>query len=179
MANAPRPTSHPSTSRSADQLAVDRAIAELRRGGTVAVRAGENHDRIALVSAAEMATDGTLPRLAALAGSEPSLVLTRNRAIALGLRTENADEARSSDQPVVSIALPSTTPSERVLAIADPTADPTGEAPELLSKTFASFSETEGAGGDVAVEKILPSLRMKRCIVCRGEGLQPSHRSPG
>jgi hypothetical protein len=40
------------------------------------------------------------------------------------------------------------------------------------------IARTSSAGGDVADEKILPSLRMKRCIVFRRGFLQPSHANP-
>lgn len=109
---------HP-TNRSRDQLAVDRAIAELRRGGVVALRAGAERDRIALVTAAEMATDGTLARLAALAGSEPSLAITAHRAAGLGLQ---------ASAEVLGLGLSQETPLDRILALADPTQE--REAPE-------------------------------------------------
>lgn len=119
---------HP-TNRSRDQLAVDRAIAELRRGGVVALRAGAERDRIALVTSAEMATDGTLARLAALAGSEPSLAITAHRAAGLGLQ---------ASAEVLGLGLSQATPLDRILALADPTQIlevPDSDQPGLRSNT--------------------------------------------
>ncbi|NQW08898.1 MAG: GTP cyclohydrolase II [Alphaproteobacteria bacterium] len=98
--------------RDAGRLAVDRAIAELRRGGMVAVRAGPERDRLALVIAAEMTTNDTLAQLRALAGSEPVLAVTRNRAAAFG---------SGGSAPVVTLALPTGTTADRILDLVDPT----------------------------------------------------------
>lgn len=100
------------TPRAGDHLAVDRGIAELRRGGVVAVRAGADRDRLALAVAAELITDDTAARLRLLAGSDPVLAITRNRATALGSR---------GAAPVVSLTLPAGLPAEDVAALADPT----------------------------------------------------------
>lgn len=121
---SPKGDIHP-TNRSRDQLAVDRAIAELRRGGVVALRAGAERDRIALVTSAEMATDGTLARLAALAGSEPSLAITAHRAAGLGLQ---------ASAEVLGLGLSQETPLDRILALADPTQEPTDQEPTVQGK---------------------------------------------
>jgi GTP cyclohydrolase II len=105
---------HPS-GRARDQLAVDRAIAELRRGGVVVVRAGRELDRIALITAAEMTIDGSLDRLSGLAGSEPSLAITGNRAAALGMTTHAT---------TLTLALSPNTTVEDILALADPIVTP-------------------------------------------------------
>ena len=99
--------------RAGDQLAVDRGVAELRRGGIVAVRAGSDRDRLALAVAAELITDETVARLRMLARSDPVLAITRNRAAVLG---------SGGSAPVVSLTLPAGTPAARVAALADPTA---------------------------------------------------------
>ena len=66
-------------------VAVDRATAELRRGGPVVL-----HDltaRVWLVVAAETAEDESVGRLRAMGEGDPHLVLTAERATALGPRT--------------------------------------------------------------------------------------------
>jgi len=68
-------------------LAVDRAVAELRRGHMVVVAAA--HGRAALALAAEAATEPALATLAARAQSRPVLVLTGRRAKVLGLGGEH------------------------------------------------------------------------------------------
>jgi GTP cyclohydrolase II len=105
------PNSSP-PSRASGQLSVDRAISELRRGGIVAVRAGRDLDRLAVVAAAEMATRDLLGQIRALAGSEPRLVLTRNRAARLG---------SGGGAPAVSVALPHALDVDAALDLADPT----------------------------------------------------------
>jgi len=63
-------------------IAVDRAVAELRRGAVVAVRGADS--RVAYVLAAEAATAETLNQLTTLAGSRPFLMLSNRRAAVLG-----------------------------------------------------------------------------------------------
>jgi len=105
-------------------VAVDRATAELRRGGPVVL-----HDltsRVWLVVAAETAEDEGLARLRAMGEADPHLVLTAERAAALGLGQPAAD--------VVSLLLPTRLPTDVLWRLADPTARqltaaPTGLAP--------------------------------------------------
>ena len=114
---------HPS-GRARDQLAVDRAIAELRRGGVVVVRAGRDLDRIALITAAEMTIEGSRARLSGLAGSEPSLAITGNRATALGMTTL---------AQTLTLALSPNTTVDEILALADPTVAPGSNLPPALA----------------------------------------------
>src|SRR5262250_1018260 len=81
-------------------IAVDRATAELRRGGPIVL-----HDltaRVWLVVAAETAEDEGIARLRAMGEDDPQLVLTAERAAALGLG-EGVD--------VVSLLLPARLPA--------------------------------------------------------------------
>jgi GTP cyclohydrolase II len=93
---------------------VDRALAELRRGAPVVLldEAGSG----ALVQAAETASDSGLTGLERLAGSEPLLLLTGQRAAALGLEPAGALEGA-----VVALEL-SGRSARRVAELADPTA---------------------------------------------------------
>lgn len=68
-------------------LAVDRVVAELRRGHMVVVAAA--HGRAALALAAEAATEAALATLGERAQSRPVLVLTGRRAKVLGLGGEH------------------------------------------------------------------------------------------
>jgi GTP cyclohydrolase II len=105
-------------------VAVDRATAELRRGGLVVL-----HDltsRVWLVVAAETAEDEGLARLRAMGEGDPHLVLTPERAAALGLRQQAGG--------VVSLLLPTRLPTDVLWHLADPTARqltamPTGLTP--------------------------------------------------
>lgn len=93
---------------------VERAIAELRRGGFVAV-AGPGPGAI-LVQAAEMASESALARLAALANSAPRLVLTARRSASLGLKGDV--EAETSG--VIALALGGAG-AKMAITLADPT----------------------------------------------------------
>ena len=92
----------------------ERALAELRRGAPVVLldEAGSG----ALVQAAETASDSGLTGLERLAGSEPLLLLTGQRAAALGLEPAGALEGA-----VVALEL-SGRSARRVAELADPTA---------------------------------------------------------
>ena len=94
---------------------VDRALAELRRGAPVVLRAFDG--AAAVVQAADTINDASLEALTRLSGGEPSLLLTSRRASALGIEPR----PEGDDDPVVAIAL-SGRNAERVVELADPTA---------------------------------------------------------
>jgi len=73
--------------------AVNRAVADLRRGDVALLRDG---DQLALIQAAETVDDASLARLIAWAGVTPTLATTRRRAAALDL----APAATASAAPV-------------------------------------------------------------------------------
>jgi GTP cyclohydrolase II len=75
------PTS--SQSRTAALTAVERALAELRRGGIVVLRDDDGSGGLAI--AAECCSPQALQRLQALAQGDPVLVTTRRRAEAIGM----------------------------------------------------------------------------------------------
>lgn len=127
--------------RPGDHLAVDRGIAELRRGGVVAVRAGNDRDRLALAVAAELVTDDTAARLRLLAGSDPVLAITRNRATALG---------SGGSAPVVSLTLPPGLQADGVAALADPTAG-TAATRGLAARSQVTLPEPETGPAAAAV----------------------------
>lgn len=101
-----------STAPSAAQIAVDRAIADLRRGGMVILRDTDQHSAV-VIQAAEMATHDSLRMLMRLTGSHPTVALTRNRAAAL--------KASPATTTVQSLVLPMGTDADLVRQIADPT----------------------------------------------------------
>lgn len=67
----------------AAQAAVERAMAELRRGGIVVLRDGDGNG--GLVIAAESCSQRPLQRLQGLAQEAPVIVTTRRRAVAIGM----------------------------------------------------------------------------------------------
>ena len=104
-------------------VAVDRATAELRRGGSVVLH--DRTDRVWLVLAAETAEDDGLDRLRAMGEGDPHLVLTAERAAALGLGQRPAD--------VVSLELSTRLPADALWRLADPTAPQPARAPASLT----------------------------------------------
>jgi GTP cyclohydrolase II len=69
-------------------VAVDRAVAEIRRGGFVVIKGGG--DTAVIVQAGEATTPHSLDRFSELAGRHPILVLTPHRAAALGIEGPEA-----------------------------------------------------------------------------------------
>jgi len=106
---------------SADQadplLAVDRAVADLRRGTPVALAA---EDGLAVVLAGEAVTDAALARLADIAGTAPVLAVTGRRATALGLARTEAE--------AVTIAA-ATWDADQIRRLADPALGAAGAIP--------------------------------------------------
>ena len=103
-----------STAPSQAQIAVDRAIADLRRGGMVILRDTDQHSAV-IVQAAEMATHDGLRMLMRLTGSQPTVALTRNRVAAL--------KPMPAAATIQSLVLPMGTNARLVHQIADPTLD--------------------------------------------------------
>lgn len=93
-------------------IAVERALAELRRGGVVGLRGPEG--RVALILAAEMATADGLAELARLAGSAPVLAVTGRRVAALTGRESTTDVVHT-------LALPDGGDDLQIRRLADPT----------------------------------------------------------
>lgn len=96
-------------------VAVDRALAELRRGDPVLVQGAAAGALAAL--AVETATQDALARFEALAAAPPALAVTVTRARALGLSLSSADSC-------VLLELPAGASAETLRVLADPTQGP-------------------------------------------------------
>lgn len=96
-------------------IAVERGLAELRRGGVVGLRGPEG--RVALMLAAEMATADGLAELARLSGSAPVLAVTGRRVAALTGRDGTADAVHT-------LALPQGSDDLAIRRLVDPTLGP-------------------------------------------------------
>jgi GTP cyclohydrolase II len=94
-------------------LAVDRVLADLRRGGLIVVSDGA---KALLVQAAEGVTPHSLAQLAALGEAPALLALTERRAHALGLPAPDNGK-------VTVLEIAEDTPAQVVRDIADPTSD--------------------------------------------------------
>lgn len=118
-------------------VAVDRAVAELRRGGFVVVTAGKS---AVIVQAAEAVTPQSLDRLVERAGTEPRLALTRQRALAIGLAAEG--------EGPVALPLPDGFSAQEVREVAEP-----GERVSIrLPRPVAADGADEASSFAAAVE---------------------------
>lgn len=102
-------------------IAVDRALADLRRGRMIAVTGAGG---ALLVQAAEAVTPQSLARIAELGAGAPLLVLTERRAHAVGLKA-------AKDAKIVTLEIADGTPAQAVRDIADPASDITFRLPPL------------------------------------------------
>lgn len=137
------------------QTAVDRAIADLRRGGMIILRHSTNRTAM-MVQAAEMTTAESLRMLGRLTGSQPSLGLTLNRIAAL--------KPQHADAPVQSMALPIMVDVDLVRRIVDPTAT-IGEDAEVGD--LSVLPERQGGLAENAIQlvklaRLLPAVLFAR-----------------
>lgn len=103
------PTDLAAPALTAPLAAVDRATAEVRRGGLVVVLGGDG-EAAALVLAAEAVTPAALHAFRLLAGTEPAVAVTARRARLLNLAAEQTDVA------VIACDHPLTAETLRILA---------------------------------------------------------------
>ncbi|GAB5470048.1 MAG: GTP cyclohydrolase II [Rhodospirillales bacterium] len=144
---------------------VARALAELRRGAPLLVNHG---DQAALMQAIEVGETWGVALLSRLAGRRPSLLLTKRRAEALGLESEQ-DGPVALDLDTVS--------DEQLTALADPTA--TTALPAGLSALPGSAlpQALAGAALDLAkLARLLPAalfvpLAPERRIMAEAEDI--------
>ena len=130
--------------------AVERGIAELRRGEPVLLY--DTEGQAALILAAEQAGDESLARLDALSEGSIHLVLTGRRAHALGLGQANAE---TEPESAVAIEV-SDLRARAIVELADPTGGPRGP---LGALTLGAVPEALGAGAvDLAkLARLLPA----------------------
>ncbi len=128
-------------------LAVDRATAELRRGGPVVLH--DQKSRAWLTAAAETVEDEGVARLRAMGEGEPHLVLTSERAAALGLRRQAAG--------VESLLLPARLPAETLWRLADPTAPKLAASPAGLSSGRVPVDIAIAAVALAKLARLLPA----------------------
>ena len=94
-------------------LDVDRAAYELRRGRLVLI--SDEAGQSVLAVSADTATEDAIERLSILAGVEPDLAITHNRAKTLKVRLYTDD--------IVLVPFPSRLTADMARSIADPTSD--------------------------------------------------------
>lgn len=128
-------------------MTVDRATAELRRGGPVVVH--EPGSRTWLAAAAETIEDEGVARLRALGEGDPHLVLTAERAAALGLGRNAAG--------VESLLLPARLTAETLWHLADPTAPELAVLPAGLSRGDVPIDIALAAVDLAKLARLLPA----------------------
>lgn len=120
--------------------AVERAIAELRRGAAVIIQRPDG--QAALIQAAETASTEINENLRHIAQAEPCLLLTARRAAAIGIKEA---EPLIATTEVIAFALDGMSP-EAISYLADPVHDPLGinlrhdnflttDVPEILARS--------------------------------------------
>jgi GTP cyclohydrolase II len=145
----PKPATLPPSPDQRALRQIDRAITDLRRGGFVLLRQA---GAVLLAQAAEGVSPESLSRLRHLA-SEPSLVLTRRRAAALGLAEPPSDKGGAVLLPLAADAR-----AEELRDLADPGAE---HAPRL---PLGPASEASGAA-DAAVELVKLARLLPAAVV--------------
>ncbi|MGF1591832.1 MAG: GTP cyclohydrolase II [Kiloniellaceae bacterium] len=153
--SAETPDSRAKTPDAAVLQAVERALAELRRGASIVLYDWSGQG--ALVQAAEQATPEGLAALAALTGTRPLLLLTARRAQALGLPGAGPLIASGG---VMALALEERQEERQaasVRALADPTAPP--DRP-FAAPGIATAPAGLPAGLDVAAVELTKLARL-------------------
>ena len=129
-------------------IAIDRAVTELRRGGSVALQSGEGR---LLVLAAEAVTDATLSELRRRTEAEPLLAITKRRAAVLGLASPPRERGGT-----VLLAIPVATTAEVLRDLADPTA-PRRVPPPHAAKGAALRQAADAAVELTKLARLLPA----------------------
>jgi GTP cyclohydrolase II len=127
-------------------VAVDRAVADLRRGGFVIVTGGETG---LVVQAAEAVTPQSLDRLGALGSAELRLLLTRHRATALGISADG--------EGPVALALGEGSAAQEVRDIADPAADVSFRLPPTANPAASEATVFTAAVELTKLARLLPA----------------------
>jgi GTP cyclohydrolase II len=132
--------------------ALDRAIVALRRGESVVLN---GHDHTVLALAAEFVNDDNLARLRAVADRPLRMVLTRRRAVALGLaRRETVPRAMSG---AVAIDLAPDLSAAVIRNLADPAASLGAEPPGLGPETTIAEGAELAAVALAKLAALLPA----------------------
>ena len=145
--------------------AVDRVLAALRRGETVAVAGADG--TLALALAVETVTPEALARLTRLAGgSEPVLAVTRRRALMLGVAPQGGLPAEGG---AVTLGLSGGVAAEDAAVLADPEQRPDAPLPADLAALAAEPGTPEAAAVDLAkLARLLPAAVLAPVRAVRG-----------
>ncbi|MGE0725038.1 MAG: GTP cyclohydrolase II [Alphaproteobacteria bacterium] len=149
-------------------IAVDRAVADFRRGEPVVIRDG---DRAILALAVEALTDERLARFMRLSGSSPSLAMTGRRAALLGLGRDGAG--------VVRVAVAGADDAARLRDMADPLAA-ASDPPAVVAVTPARPQDGDSAAVALAkLGRLLPAAVTASAGLADGRALEDWARREG
>ena len=129
-------TQPPSSLLAAPFASVDRAVAELRRGGAVIIG---GQGRPLVVAAVETLSPSAFARLADIKGDRLQLIVTAKRATALGLG-QWADDVRA-----VALSSPAPLTLDQILAVADPTVETRQALASLSAQAVTAGCKSEAA----------------------------------
>lgn len=173
----PGPSTDPSTGPKRQQAvlrAVERAAGELRRGGLLLLH--DEAGQALLIQAAEGIGETSRADMAALGGSEPALLLTRQRAKRLGLTAARGEAATAVPGPVLAVAVGTCSAA----AIAE-LADPTTRRPDALDTDALDCVALEPDRGPMAtaavnlakIARLLPAVLAAPFTIERALGGDP------
>ncbi len=138
---------------------VERAIAELRRGGIVVLRDPTGH--AALIAAAEGLTGEVQRRLTVLCASSPYLLLTEPRARTLAIDVPPHLVAQMRETNTVALSIPVGVAAEVLSDVADPRADPKKVGRHFSRPVAPPSSAVAKAAIEVAkLARLLPAVLM-------------------
>jgi GTP cyclohydrolase II len=144
----PTATGGVSTVQPSAGRALGEAITALRRGEPVLIR---DHRVGALVVAAEFVTEGTLHRLREISQGPASLVITRRRAVALGLKP------RAELFGAMAIPVSFQLPAAVIRNLADPAASIGSDLPRLALEPLVAESAERAAVVLAKLASLLPA----------------------
>ncbi len=171
MASHPAPTAPTQPAIATPLVGVERAMAELRRGGIVALRDPSGH--AALIAAAEGLGNEVQRRVSALCASSPYLLLTEPRARTLAIDVPPHLLAQIRETNTVALAIPTGVAAEIVADVADPRADPKKVGRHFSRPVAPPSSAVARAAIELSkLARLLPAVLMGPLAIDRKDQLR-------
>lgn len=171
MAPHPAPTAPTQPALATPLVGVERAMAELRRGGIVALRDPSGH--AALIAAAEGLGNEVQRRVSALCASSPYLLLTEPRARTLAIDVPPHLLAQIRETNTVALAIPTGVAAEIVADVADPRADPKKVGRHFSRPVAPPSSAVARAAIELSkLARLLPAVLMGPLAIDRKDQLR-------
>ncbi|MGE0660664.1 MAG: GTP cyclohydrolase II [Reyranellaceae bacterium] len=171
MASQPAPIAPTQAALATPLVGVERAMAELRRGGIVALRDPSGH--AALIAAAEGLGNEVQRRVSALCASSPYLLLTEPRARTLAIDVPPHLLAQIRETNTVALAIPTGVAAEIVADVADPRADPKKVGRHFSRPVAPPSSAVARAAIELSkLARLLPAVLMGPLAIDRKDQLR-------